>query len=225
MPSKAWLRSSLALWNRRVKYRRARVKAYSRRATRERNHNGLTRGTKWRLEMWGRRLDYAQRVAAKRQRQLATPRKNLGEKALDVMRTLKNVREVGGNNVGPMVSKIIRENGGTPGEPWCGDTVAYAFRHAGSKVVQRAWAAVKYLGYLTGMRIVKSPRPGDIVCYKFDHTGIFEKWINKSAGIFLAWEGNTGRTGAVSDSVGGGDGVYEKQRNTTQVARWVRVLR
>lgn len=162
-----------------------------------------------------RRKSYRQRM---RKRWAAT----MGEKALRVARTLVGVMEQGGNNTGPIVDKIIRANGGVIGEPWCGDFVAFCYRTAGSKMVQRLWASVRYLGFLTGMRIVSVPRPGDIVCYVFDHTGLYEE--DRGSDI-LADEGNTGASGAVSDSATGGDGVYQKVRSKSLVARYVRVTR
>lgn len=130
--------------------------------------------------------------------------------------------EQGGNNVGPKVSQIIRANSGTPGEAWCGDFVAYCYRHAGSKAVQRGWAAVRLLGGLGGQRRVSDPRPGDIVTYSFSHTGLF---VRRIPGGIEAIEGNTGRTGAVSDSKTGGDGVYVKHRSNGLVKSYVRVLK
>jgi hypothetical protein len=65
--------------------------------------------------------------------------------------------------------------------------------------------------------------PGDIVCFKFDHTGILRRKISATEDETI--EGNTGRAGAVSDSRTGGDGVYIKRRSTGLVARYVRVTR
>lgn len=182
------------------------------------NHRRLTPGNQA-LMRWPWRRDASMKAKEKRRSNRAPMR----IKATRVARGLVGVVEQGGNNIGPMVSKIIRANGGTPGEAWCGDFVAYCYRAAGSKVVQRAWAAVRFLGFLTGMKIVKAPKQGDIVCYKFDHTGLFYKWLE--GGYFLAIEGNTGSSGAVSDSSGGGDGVKIKKRHISQVSRFVEVLR
>lgn len=147
----------------------------------------------------------------------------LGQRALGFGVSLVGVMETGGNNRGPMVDKIIRANGGTGPEPWCGDFVAYCYRQAGSTAVTRSWAAVRFLGYLRGMRVVKHPKPGDIVCFDFDHTGLFVR--RDGVGTIVTCEGNTGASGAVSDSVTGGDGVYMKRRRVENVSRYVRVLR
>lgn len=154
-------------------------------------------------------------------------------RALAEARLLVGIMESGGNNKGAQVMKIIRANGGKSPEPWCGDFVAYCYRIAGSKAVTRSWAAVRYLGFLAGMGIVRSPRAGDIVVYGFDHTGIVVTYCNaagvavvrKRATHIKVIEGNTGSSGAVSDSSTGGDGVYVKVRSLSLVRRWVRVYR
>lgn len=147
----------------------------------------------------------------------------LRERAYRVAASLVGVMEQGGNNRGPVVSKIIRENGGMVGEPWCGDFDAYCYRHAGSKAVNRSWAAVVLLGRVAGVVRTSKPQRGDIVRFNFDHTGLFVKWVGN--GYFETIEGNTGATGAVSDSKTGGDGVYRKRRHVSQVTDFRRVTR
>lgn len=167
----------------------------------------------------------------RRQHQLAqaTAGKTLGARALHVARTLLDVREVGGNNAGPMVSKIIRANGGVGPEPWCGDFDAYCYRLAGSKAVVRAWASVNLLRRARGLKQVREPNPGDIVIYNFDadadleHTGLFERWVVKGRS-FLAIEGNT-RAGTTTSDAGGGEGVGERERTVAQVNAFMRVTR
>jgi hypothetical protein len=88
-------------------------------------------------------------------------------RALREAERLIGVMEQGGNNVGPVVTELIRENGGAGPEPWCGDFVAHCYRKAGSKMVTRSWAAVRLLGWLTGMRVLSEPVPGCIVIYTF----------------------------------------------------------
>jgi uncharacterized protein (TIGR02594 family) len=152
----------------------------------------------------------------------AIPQPSLQDRALTEARQLVGVMEMGGNNNGPKVMEIIRANGGTGPEPWCGDFVAYCYKRAGSKVVSRSWAAVRFLGTLTGQRVVAKPKPGDLVCFAFDHVGLFVRW--DGVGKLVTIEGNTGASGAVSDG-NGSDGVYVKRREVSQVARFVRVLR
>lgn len=149
--------------------------------------------------------------------------KPLRLKALSEARKLVGVMEVGGNNQGKVVTQIIRANKGAGPEPWCGDFVAYAYRKAGSKAVQRGWASVSLIGRLAGMGRTSSPQAGDLVVFNFDHVGMFVKDLG--GGFIETIEGNTGASGAVSDSKTGGDGVYVKKRSKALVARYVRVLR
>jgi hypothetical protein len=144
-------------------------------------------------------------------------------KALKIAEGLIGVMEQGGNNTGPIVDKIIRANGGAIGEPWCGDFVAYCYRLAGSKLVQRGWASVSMLGALFGIRRTSSPRRGDLVRFTFDHVGMFDK--DNGDGTITTIEGNTGASGAVSDSATGGDGVYRKVREKGLVNDYLRVTR
>lgn len=155
------------------------------------------------------------RLALKR---LAPP---LRVRAYNVAHTLIGVMEHGGNNVGEQVTKIIRENGGSGPEPWCGDFVAYCYRHAGSKRVTRSWAAVALLRGVLGITATSSPRTGDLVRFNFDHVGLFVK--DNENGSITTIEGNTGAAGAVSDSSTGGDGVYEKIRSKSLVRDYLRV--
>jgi hypothetical protein len=185
-------------------------------------------------------------------RELISPKKSkpkpltLQERAWREATRLVGVMETPGkNNTGPSiggrpgVTAIIRENGGSGPEPWCGDAVAHFYRVAGSKAVNRQWASVRALGGLAGQKKI-SPRKmqqGDIVCYDFgtgsDHTGLFGYYGNSQgkpvaaevATHIIAIEGNTGKSGAVSDSKTGGDGVYLKLREIGLVDRGVRVTR
>jgi hypothetical protein len=153
-----------------------------------------------------------------RKKQLDT----LQKRALRAADALVGVMEQGGNNTGPMVNKIITANGGDIGEPWCGDFIAYCYRQAGSKAVTRSWASVRALSGVTGLKRVKTPQAGDLVRFNFDHVGMYVK----EAGMFIETiEGNTGASGAVSDSKTGGDGVYRKRRAKSLVNDYLRVTR
>jgi hypothetical protein len=166
----------------------------------------------------GRAMRFLKRLIGR-----AEARKPLRLKALDNALALVGVMESGGNNMGPKVTEIIRANGGTGPEPWCGDFVAFVYRNAGSKAVTRSWAAVRLLAGLAGLKVVSDPRPGDLVTFTFDHVGIFEK--DNGDGTITTVEGNTGASGAVSDSSTGGDGVYRKVREKSLVNQYIRVTR
>jgi hypothetical protein len=219
--SQTQLKVSLAVWRRRATYRKARLDAI-----RSAAHRGgqVTHAESAHIKKWQKLLEQAAGMIALRQRQLAA-HKPLRLRALAEALKLVGIMEVGGNNMGKRVSEIIRANGGTGPEAWCGDTMAFVYRKAGSKVVQRGWAAVRLIGFLTGMRVVsyRDALPGDLVCYRFDHVGMLKQKLGN--GEIETVEGNTGSSGAVSDSRTGGDGVYIKRRSTTLVARYVRVTR
>lgn len=204
--SRAFLTASLAKWRRIEAWNRPRWKA-------------AREGSKERARLFAR-LKQAKAMVGRREKQLAAARP-LRLRALDEAEDLIGVMESGGNNRGPVVSQIIRANGGSGPEPWCGDFCAFVYRKAGSKSVVRAWAAVMYLGRITGQGVVSKPKPGDLVCFNFSHVGLYVRTIRP--GLIETIEGNTGASGAVSDSSTGGDGVYRKQRSTTLVSRYVRV--
>jgi hypothetical protein len=192
-----------AYWRKRVQYLRRAEK----RATKH--------STKQTARVARRKAETALAKVRAQRKAAETP---LRLRALAEAEKLIGVMEHGGNNMGPLVSQIIRENGGTGPEPWCGDFVAHCYRKAGSKMVSRPWAAVSYLGWLTGMKVLSTPVAGCIVIYTFSHTGLFARVA--PPGI-EAVEGNTGASGAVSDSSTGGDGVYRKRRSRTLVRRYV----
>lgn len=136
---------------------------------------------------------------------------------------LIGVRESGGNNRGPTVEKIIRYAQGQVPEPWCVDFNIWCYGHAGSKVVKPGYTrAVRYM-LTPGVKQVRTPRRGDMVRFSFDHTGIYSKKLRD--GNIETIEGNTGASGAVSDSTQGGDGVYRKVRHVSQVQDYLRVTR
>ena len=193
-------------WERKVSWRRNRLLAA------KRAHDPA------RVKKWRASLKHAVWMVSVRKKQLDT----LQKRALRAADALVGVMEQGGNNTGPMVNKIIQANGGDIGEPWCGDFIAYCYRQAGSKAVTRSWASVRALGGIGGVRRVTKPLPGDLVRFNFDHVGMYVK----EAGMFIETiEGNTGASGAVSDSKTGGDGVYRKRRAKSLVNDYLRVTR
>jgi hypothetical protein len=232
------LKVSLNLWKRRVRYRENKlhsIRAYSHKSGSGPGH--VSKEEAAHIHKWERLLSEARHMVNRRKNQLADMQP-LRVRALAEAHKLVGSMEQGGNNMGAAVLALIRENGGTGPESWCGDFVAHCYRKAGSKVVQRGWAAVRFLGFLTGMRIrsVRDLLPGMIVTYTFDHTGIFveyvklmgNQWVKclpSQATHIKTIEGNTGRSGAVSDSRTGGDGVYIKIRAIGLVSRGVEVTR
>ena len=208
--SRARLNASLRLWRRRLAYRQRRLKV----SIRHHRPNSAKR--------WRRLVDEAHRKVSRRELQLGAMQP-LRLRALSHARALVGVMEIGGNNAGKKVTAIIRANGGSGPEPWCGDFQAYVYRAAGSRAVTRAWASVAMLGGLFGIRRTSKPLAGDLVRFTFDHVGMFVK--DNGDGTITTIEGNTGASGAVSDSSTGGDGVYEKRRAKSLVRDYLRVTR
>lgn len=144
--------------------------------------------------------------------------------------------ELGGNNRGYWVERIIKYAQGTVPEAWCVDFVIWCYGHAGSTRVKPGFTrAVRYMFPAPHSDLIQVSQPhlGNIVRYTFDHTGLFLNGCN-AYGSRRLWrfathiktiEGNTGATGAESDSSTGGDGVYVKIRSRALVRDYLRVLR
>jgi hypothetical protein len=161
--------------------------------------------------------------ARRRSKVRAWRRRGLAEGAYLVAVSQIGVMEEGGNNTGRRVSEIIRSNGGVVGEPWCGDFAAYCYRLAGSTAVGRPWASVAALRWAAGIVPTTAPARGDLVRFTFDHVGIFVCFVGN--GEIETIEGNTGASGAVSDSATGGDGIYRKRRAISLVNDYLHVTR
>lgn len=174
--------------------------------------------------------------AAQRKRQAVgpvNPVDSLRERAHLQARGLIGIMESGGNNVGARVEEIIRGGGGQRGQAWCGWFCAHVYRLAGSKAVSWAWGAVRLYLPLSGVKATLHPLQGNLVRYTFDHIGMFVCWcdahgnpVSRAAATHIkAIEGNTGASGAVSDSTTGGDGVYEKVRALRLVRDYLHITR
>lgn len=118
--------------------------------------------------------------------------------------------------------------------PWCAIFVTYCYSKAGASKAtfdpdDDRYAFVPFLvndcdAGRHNLERTKDPRPGDIVTYQFDsdpnsdHVGIFEKWVSRERGSFLAIEGNT----SLSSDANGGQ-VMRRTRLKSQVTRFIRV--
>lgn len=108
---------------------------------------------------------------------------------------------------------------GYDGVAWCGMFVSWCYAQAGfplpkigfSKGYAGCQTAVAY--FQKNNQITTNPKEGDIVFFdwngdgRFDHTGIFVKWIDKNR--FEAIEGNT----AVGNDSNGGMVMRRSDRN------------
>lgn len=112
---------------------------------------------------------------------------------------------------------------------WCAIFVSWVFNEAGIPLpkidtkkgyhyVPTLYFRAKLWGYIT-----LDPQPGDIVLFDWngdkaaDHTGIFEKWLDKTAGKFQCIEGNT----AHGNDSNGGQVMERPDRNIHQVLAFV----
>lgn len=101
---------------------------------------------------------------------------------------------------------------GIDGVAWCGMFVSYCYYKAGYPLgnigYTKGFAGCQtaYSHFLSTKEITTNPQPGDIVLFdwngdhRYDHTGIFVRWIDEQKGIFESIEGNTSLT---NDSNGG----------------------
>jgi hypothetical protein len=171
-----------------------------------------------------RPVAYLARAAA-RKAYLAAQRDNepLRLRAYREAERLIGVMERGANNRGAQVEQIIREGGGLPGQAWCGWFLACVYKRAGSKAVTWQMGAVRLWLPLSGVKRVKQPYKGNAVRFTFDHIGMFVK--DNGNGTIETIEGNTGASGARSDSSTGGDGVYRKVRSKSQVRDYLHITR
>lgn len=162
-------------------------------------------------------------------------------KALKEMLRLQrlHVVEVGRNNRGPMVDRIIDYARGALGEAWCVDTMIWVYGHAGSRFLKPGFSrAVAYMN-AHGVRPIALAKlhAGDVLRYVFDHTEMFVGWRRlvyvRGRAVFVrcprrlathvkAVGGNTGADGAVSDGAGS-DGVHVRYRPIGLIADALRV--
>ena len=109
---------------------------------------------------------------------------------------------------------------GWDGVAWCGQFVSFCYAMAGYPLIGLGYTKgfagcqTAYNHFLSTKEITTHPQEGDIILFdwngdhRYDHTGIFVKWIDETKGIFESIEGNTSLT---NDSNGGK--VMARNRN------------
>lgn len=124
------------------------------------------------------------------------------------------VREHGGNNRGEVVEKLLRDEGGHAGQPWCVAFAAWCYEKScqriGEKPVIDANLSTsdlrekaRKLGRLVSYAKIQ---PGDFVVFDFGHTELCLMAMDDD-GVILTIGGNTNGAGSAD-----GDGVYKKRR-------------
>lgn len=177
----------------------------------------LSSSYRWRMD---RRQSASNRRAEMRSRALASAKRKRGLKETPA-----------GSNHNWLTDWYYRRPGAKA--PWCNISVSHSYMEAGSKAFKRgeehAYVPFMEAAAVQGNRgLARIPisdlKPGDIVTYEFDggesdHTGIFDKWVDRTLGTFMAEEGNT-------DAAGGAEGNEQgpKLRPVSQVKMAIRVL-
>jgi hypothetical protein len=163
------------------------------------------------------------------------------EELVRIAKSQIGVREIGGNNKGPMIVEYQKATWLKPSAwPWCAAFVAWAIKNAlESKEVMKElglknarqvenwrprtasawdfneWAESKGLTILTENDKAKA---GDIVTFDFSHIGIvIEDQVDEN---IITVEGNTNGKGE-RDSLSG-DGVWKKTRNYKLIRTLIR---
>jgi hypothetical protein len=134
--------------------------------------------------------------------------------------TKLGIHEVGGNNHGPWVKKVLAEVGLPEGYAWCDAFQSFEMEGAAGHRLPIESASVAQT-YATGQNLgwaVSKPARGDLVCYDFDGDGQFDDHIGLvvrvlGLGSMLTLqtvEGNT--SSGVAGSQGDGNGVFLRRR-------------
>lgn len=109
---------------------------------------------------------------------------------------------------------------GANGVPWCMEAVQFWFDKSGHKLPYKTASCSGLLNWYKSKlpgRIVKEPKPNDIVIYTFGHTGIVESASGKT---ITAIEGNTSSDDRGDQANGGG--VFRRTRDKTLVTAYIR---
>jgi cell wall-associated NlpC family hydrolase len=113
---------------------------------------------------------------------------------------------------------------GFNGVPWCAIFVSWVYHFAGFPFRKMGYtkgfaSVILALDYFRkNNQVTSEPKPGDLVFFdwqkdgKFDHIGIFVKWIDQGRDVFETIEGNTS---AGNDSNGGQVQCRERSQRAT----------
>lgn len=104
--------------------------------------------------------------------------------------------------------------------PWCMAFVQWCFDRAGLRLPHMTASCSNLLSWYQKFqpeRVVRNPKPRDIIIFNFGHTGIVE---SVSASTITAIEGNTSAGEAGSQSNGGG--VFRRKRSKSLVTAYIR---
>jgi hypothetical protein len=111
-----------------------------------------------------------------------------------------------GSNRGEIVSRIIRSEGGTPGQPWCNFFWRRLNRRARAynnlpQLYRKGGSTQELVNEATErQKLTTKPLPGDAVCVKgnayppshYNHTAMFVDWVDPMRTRYWVIEGNAG---------------------------------
>lgn len=110
---------------------------------------------------------------------------------------------------------------GLDGVAWCGIFVSWVYHHAGNPLgnigFKKGFAGCQYaVAYFKKKGLMTVfPEHGDIVFFDFngdgryDHTGLFDKWLDEAKTKFMTIEGNT----AIGNDSNGGEVMIRERKN------------
>ena len=153
---------------------------------------------------------------------------SVGNRTVKAAQSYLGVTENGSTNTGSQLNPFFQAGGGSQGQPWCAGFVSAVTQQATAGTntpaprTMRAYGREDFAknGNAEIFRYGEKPlQPGDIITYKYSHTGIVES-VN-SDGSFTTIEGNT--SGRDMDREG--QGVFRKNRKNGNSVRSVIRLR
>jgi 3D (Asp-Asp-Asp) domain-containing protein len=152
----------------------------------------------------------------------------VGQRTVQAAQSYLGVTEKGSTNTGSQLNPFFQAGGGSQGQPWCAGFVSAVTQQATAGTntpaprTMRAYGMEDFAksGKAEIFRYGEKPlQPGDIITYKYSHTGIVES-VN-SDGSFTTIEGNT--SGRDMDREG--QGVFRKFKKNGNTVRNVIRLR
>lgn len=121
---------------------------------------------------------------------------------------------------------------GFNGVAWCGIFCSWVYATAGRNLegygYSKGFAGCQtlYVEALKRKEITTDPKPGDLVLFdwnedkRFDHVGIFVKWVDEIKGIFETIEGNT----SINNDSNGGNVMTRRRKKSVSVFIHPKVL-
>lgn len=156
--------------------------------------------------------------------------KTLAAESIFVARSLLHVREVGGQNRGPDVERVLRRVHCGPGDPWCAAFVTDCIYEAEQQVggpgqFIGSASALKLLLLNPGLKISR-PEPGCVFVMDHGkgkgHCGFVLAVLPD--GHLVTIEGNTGPGPAAPAEDRDGQGVYQRRdRRVTDCCGFLRI--